>query len=55
MTYKQKMKLLKKQDPITHYEITSDPTNGDSIDYFMLLTWVGFILLVIAFSIMLVF
>lgn len=29
MTHKEEMNMLKKQDPILYYELTSDPTNSN--------------------------
>lgn len=37
MTHKHKMQKLKEEDPITYYELTSDPTGvggGDNSDVF---------------------
>lgn len=36
MIDKNYLEWLKKNDPITYYEMTSDPTNGKSDSYFIL-------------------
>jgi len=40
MNHKEQMAFLKENDPITYYELNSDPTNSDSDTS---IDWLGFV------------
>ena len=54
MTHKEKMNWLKKNDPITYYEMNSNPTGSDTSSVIFSAIIIVFISVILAISVVLI-